>query len=160
MSTVQSLAGNSANVGVGTDPASNHLLANTGTVNAILSLNGQTAIQNGATADFGSSKKTISFQVVPTGAITAGAVTLQVSSDANTWFTIPVATVALTNPAPPAVGLVTLGPTAAANPTTLATGVQQLMCTNIAIAIRYARANISTTITGSGAGVIVQISAC
>lgn len=155
MSTVQNLAGDSANIGKGTDPASYHLLANTGTVGPLFTLNGQTAIQNGVTCDFGSSKKTISWQVVPTGAITAGAVTLQISSDGNTWFTVPIASAQT-----PADGLITLGPAAAANPTTLATGAQQLMCTNIAVAIRYARANISTTITGAGAGVIVQISAC
>jgi hypothetical protein len=154
MSTVQNLAGDSANVAKGSDPSSNHLLANTGTVNAVFSLNGATGIVNGATCDFGSSKKTISFQIVPAGVITAGAVTLQVSSDNVTWFTLPVASAQT-----PPDGLVTLGPTAAANPTTLATGVQQLMCTNIAIAVRYARANVSTAVTGTGASVAVQISA-
>lgn len=152
MGTIQNLAGDTANIAKGSDPASNHLLANTGTVNAVLSLNAATT-GNGSAVDFGSAKKTVSFQIVPAGSISAGAVTLQISSDAVTWFTVPVAGAA------PAAGLVTLCATAAANPATLATGTQLLYVINVNAAIRYARANVSTNVTGTGASVSVQISA-
>lgn len=155
MGTVQNLMGDSANVARGTDPGSSHLLANTGSQNPINSLNNATAVANGTTVDFGSAKKTVSFQVVPAGSISAGAVGFQVSADGLTWIT-PAAAGATA----PSVGLVSLTATAATNPFTIATGGQQLFFNNVPIAVRYARANVTTTVTGTGAGVTVQISAC
>lgn len=153
MGTIQNLNGDSAGVATSTDPGSYHLLANTGSRNPVLSLNAATSIQNGTTVDFGSAKKTISWQVVPAGAVSTGAVGFQVSADGQTWFNLPVAG------APPAGGLVTLCSVAAANPVTLTTGGQILFTTSFGIAVRYARATITTAVTGTGAAVSVQLSA-
>lgn len=153
MSTVQNLAGDSANVSKGTDTSSYAVLTTTGNVNAPSTLTLATTTNSGATVDFGSAQNNITWSVAANGTITAGAVTFQVSVDGLNWVTVPVAGTTL-----PSAGIVTLSGTAAANPLTITTGMVALFTTNVPMAVRYARANVSTNITGGGS-VSVNISA-
>lgn len=87
--------------------------------------------------DFNTVVKTVSWQIVPTGTIILGAVTLQVSADGVTWNTVP------------ATALSSLSTATAANPYTLVTATNALFTVTNA-AVRYARATVSTAITGGG----------
>lgn len=149
MSTVQSLAGDSANVGKGSDKSSYALLTSSGNVNPVTSLSAATT-GNGATVDFGTAQQAISFSIVATGTVTAGQVTMQVSPDGVNWFTPP---------APSATNLNFNNNSAAtlANPYVLVTNTAALFTVTAAVA-RYARAIVSTNVTG-GATVTVTISA-
>jgi hypothetical protein len=94
--------------------------------------------------DFNTVVQTISWQIVPAGAISTGAVTLQVSLDGTTWGSVP--TTSLTN----------LSGATLANPYILATGTQAVICA-ANVAARFARAIVSTNITGTGASVTVLV---
>lgn len=94
--------------------------------------------------DFNTVVQTISWQIVPAGSVSAGAVTLQVSLDGTTWVSIPAA--ALTN----------LSGATLANPYILVTGTQAVICA-ANVAARFARAIVSTNITGTGASVTVLV---
>ena len=110
------------------------ILAATGSVVAGVSLNAQTAVANGTTVDFGHAVQDMVFAITTT-ATTAGAVTMQVSADNSNWVTL--ATTSLTSPSG----------TTVANPLTLTASVTQMFAT-ANIALRYARVNISTLVTG------------
>jgi hypothetical protein len=153
MATVQNLAGDSANVAKGTDPASYALLTSSGNVNAEPSLSAATT-GNGNTVDFGSAVSYPTFQVVANGTVTGGAVQFQVSLDGVNWSTLPAAGTSL-----PSAGLVTLSSTAlTTNTIVVATGEVALVSTNVPTSTRFARAIVSTTIAGGGS-VTVTISA-
>jgi hypothetical protein len=87
--------------------------------------------------DFNAAVKVVSWQIVPTGTIAGGAVTLEVSLDGTTWS------------APPTATAVSLSGATAANPYTLVTGTNALFTITNA-AVRYARARVSTAVTGGG----------
>jgi hypothetical protein len=98
------------------------MVATTGALVPSVSLNALTAVGPGVVADFGSAKANVSMVFTATAGVGAGAVALEVSHDNSNWFRTgtPVTLVAST------------------------TG-------NIAIsgnAFRYARAAITTTVTG------------
>lgn len=95
--------------------------------------------------DFNTSVETIAWQIVPAGSITLGAVTLQISMDGATWFS------------PPTAYLSSVSSVTAANPLTLTTGGQAFLTATHFVA-RYARAIVSTNITGTGASVTVMCS--
>lgn len=95
--------------------------------------------------DFGQTVRTVAWQIVPAGTIVLGAVTVQVSLDGVTWSTPPTAS--LTNLSGATVG----------NPYTLVTGTPALFVA-ADVAARYARAIVSTNITGTGASVTVLVS--
>lgn len=103
-------------------------------VNAYATLVART-INNGATVDFNQAVNTITFEIIANGTITAGAVTMQISPDGNTWFSPPTA--AFTNESGATAG----------NPYTLVTGTNALF-TLSNVACRYARVIVSTTVTG------------
>lgn len=114
-------------------------------VNAYATLVART-INAGSIIDFNQAVNTISFEIIPNGTITAGAVTLQISPDGVNWF------------APPTANVVSQSGATAANPYTLVTGTNALF-TVANCACRFARVLISTTVTGgtvsafiSGAG--------
>lgn len=98
------------------------MVVSTGTLIASTSLNALTAVGPGVVADFGSAKANVSMVFTATAGVGAGAVALEVSHDSSNWFRTgaPVTLTAST------------------------TG-------SIAIsgnAFRYARAAITTTVTG------------
>lgn len=100
----------------------------------------------GTTVDFGSAVGTIEWQIVPTGTVTAGQVSMQVSLDGATWFS------------PPTAAFNNLSQATLANPYVLVTGTNALFDLGTGnVACRYARANITTPITG-GATLTVLIS--
>ncbi len=102
---------------------------------------------NGTTVDFGAAVGTIMFQIVPAGTITGGSVQMQISLDGVTWITTPTASMNNYSAA-------TL-----ANPYVLVTATNALFDVGVGnIAARYARANVSANVTGTGASVTVQIS--
>lgn len=114
------------------------------TANAYATLSGATTSANTpATVDFNQVVKSVVWQIVPTGTVTAGAVTLEVSLDGNTWS------------APPTAAVSTLSGATAANPYTLVTSTNALFVVTNGAA-RYARARVSTNITG-GATVTVLV---
>lgn len=113
---------NTANIAVPGPNLGAGLVVSTGVLISSATLTAATAAGAGTVADFGSAKANISMVVSTTAGISAGAIALEVSQDNTTWF----------RTATPA----TLGASAV---------------TNIAIAgnaFRYARANITTTVTG------------
>lgn len=100
-------------------------------------------INNGSTVDFNTAVNTLTFEIIPNGTITGGAVTLQISPDGTNWF------------APPTAAVVSLSGATAANPYTLVTGTNALFeVTNVAS--RYARVIISTTVTGGSASAYIS----
>lgn len=94
----------------------------TGTTTATTSLTAATT-GTGTTVDFGSAKSNITMAILVTGTVSAGVVTMDVSHDGTNW--VPDGTV---NPA---------------------TGINSMLTVS-AEAWRYARARISTNITGGG----------
>lgn len=114
--------GNVANVAVPGPNLGAGLVVSSGTLIPSTTLNAATATGPGTVADFGSAKQTVSLVWFTTAGITAGAVALEVSQDNTNWFRTgtPVALTAS------AVGNISIGPNA----------------------FRYARANITTTVTG------------
>lgn len=149
MATLQSLAGDSANVAKGTDKSSYAVLTSSGNVNPVTTLAAATT-GNGTTVDFGTAQQAISFSIVATGTVTAGQVTMQISQDGVTWNTPP---------APAATNLNWNNNSAAtfANPYVLVSNTAAMFTLTAAVA-RYARAIVSTNVTG-GATVTVTISA-
>lgn len=92
----------------------------TGVGGATATLSAQSATGAGAVADFGSAKSNITLAITASAGVTAGAVALEVSQDNANWFrTTPV--------------------------TQSAPGVTQV---NQGGAWRYARGNVTTTVTG------------
>ena len=95
--------------------------------------------------DFGAVTGTVSWQIVANGTITAGQVAMELSLDNVTWFAVPTA--ALAN-----VSAATL-----ANPYVLVTSTNALFVTQFSdIPVRYARARISTTVTGGTVSVVMS----
>jgi hypothetical protein len=94
--------------------------------------------------DFGAVTGTVSWQIVPNGTITAGQVTMELSLDNITWIPTPLAAIANVSAA------------VLANPYVLATGANALFVTQFSdIPVRYARARISTTVTGGTVSVVM-----
>lgn len=112
--------GNTANVAVPGPNLGAGLVTTTGTLIASTTLSAQSATGAGTVADFGSGKQQISLAITASAGVSAGAVALEVSQDNTNWFRgTPV--------------------------TQSAPGVTQ---TNQGGAWRYARANVTTAITG------------
>jgi hypothetical protein len=114
--------GQTANIAVPGPNLGAGLVTTTGTLVPSISLNALTAVGPGVVADFGSAKANVSMVFTATAGVAAGAVALEVSHDNSSWFRTgtPVTLVASTT-------------------------------NNIAIsgnAFRYARAAITTTVTG------------
>lgn len=96
------------------------MVATTGTLISSETLTAQSATGAGAVADFGSAKSNITIAITASAGVSAGAVALEVSQDNTNWFRgTPV--------------------------TQSAPGVTQA---NQSGAWRYARGNVTTTITG------------
>lgn len=122
--------GNTANVAVPGPNLGAGLVTTTGTLIASTTLSAQSATGAGTVADFGSGKQQISLAITASAGVSAGAVALEVSQDNTNWFRgTPV--------------------------TQSAPGVTQ---TNQGGAWRYARANITTTITGGTVSATVMAS--
>lgn len=120
------------------------ILAATGSIAATTTLNATTSANPGTTVDFGHAVQEIAFSIVATGTVTAGQVTMQVSSDNVNWNVPPTA--AFTNNSAATL----------ANPYVLVTNTGALFTLNFA-GVRYARCNVSTAVTG-GATVSATIS--
>lgn len=98
----------------------NSLLVDTGVITATTTLSAVSATGAGTVVDFGSAHEQISLAITASTGVTAGAVALEVSQDNTNWFrSTPV--------------------------TQSAPGVTQVTQSG---AWRYARANVTTTITG------------
>lgn len=112
----------------------------------VQTLSGATTSVNGTTVDFGpSGVRNLTFQIVATGTVTAGAVTMQVSEDGTNWF------------APPTATLTSYSAVTAGNPYTVVTNTPALFgLTAGNYNIRFARVNVSTSVTG-GATVSASI---
>ncbi len=108
------------------------------TLNApITTLNAATT-GNGTTVDFGEMVSTVDFEILPTGTITAGAVQMQISEDGVNWFTPPIGVFS------------SMSAATVANPYNV-TGAGALFDLAPAnLAVRFARANVSTPLTGGG----------
>jgi hypothetical protein len=95
--------------------------------------------------DFNTMVENVTFQILATGTVTAGTVTLQVSVDGKTWFSPPTA--AFTNQSAATL----------ANPYVLVTSTNALFSLT-GLAVRYAQVIISANVTG-GATVSAYVSA-
>lgn len=111
-------------------------------VNAYATLVART-INAGSTVDFNTAVNTISFEIIPNGTITAGAVTLQISPDGVNWE------------APPTAAITSLSGATSANPYTLVTGTNALF-TVTNCGCRFARVTISTTVTGGSVSAYIS----
>lgn len=96
------------------------LVTTTGTLVSSATLTAQSATGAGTVADFGSAKQQITMAITASAGVSAGAVALEVSQDSTNWFRSTPATQS-------------------------APGVTQV---NQGGAWRYARGNVTTTITG------------
>lgn len=115
-----SQGGNTANVAVPGPNLGAGLVVTTGALIASATLSAQSATGAGTVADFGSGKSNITLAITAGAGVSAGAVALEVSQDNTNWFRgTPV--------------------------TQSAPGVTQA---NQGGAWRYARGNVTTTITG------------
>jgi hypothetical protein len=147
MSTVQSLAGDSANVAKGTDPASFALLVGTGNVNAVTSLSAASALNTaGSTVDLGMAQTYITAQFYASATLSGGTVNLQVSQDGTHWVSAGAALAA--------TGIDT---------GTLAVGTEANTVANSTITIpaaawRFARAVVLTAITGGTITAVISAS--
>lgn len=112
--------GNTANVAVPGPNLGAGLVTTTGTLIASATLSAQSATGAGTVADFGSAKQEITLAITASAGVSAGAVALEVSQDNTNWFRGTPATQS-------------------------APGVTQV---NQGGAWRYARGNVTTTITG------------
>jgi hypothetical protein len=96
------------------------LLTSTGSLTGAATLSAQSATGAGSVTDFGSAKQQVTLAITASAGVSAGAVALEVSHDSTNWFRgTPV--------------------------TQSAPGVTQV---NQGGAWRYARGNVTTTITG------------
>lgn len=112
--------GNTANVAVPGPNLGASLLVSTGVLVSSATLTTQSATGAGTVADFGAAKQQITLAITASAGVSAGAVALEVSQDNVNWFRSTPATQS-------------------------APGVTQV---NQGGAWRYARGNITTTITG------------
>lgn len=112
--------GNTANVAVPGPNLGAGLVTTTGTLISSTTLTAQSATGVGTVADFGSAKQHVTIAVTAGAGVSAGVVSLEVSQDNTNWFA--TAGGALTAP-----------------------GVTS---TTVTGAWRYARGNVTTTITG------------
>lgn len=112
--------GNTANVAVPGPNLGAGLVTTTGTLISSTTLTAQSATGAGTVADFGSAKQHVTIAVTAGAGVSAGVVSLEVSQDNTNWFA--TAGGALTAP-----------------------GVTS---TTVTGAWRYARGNVTTTITG------------
>jgi hypothetical protein len=108
------------------------LAVSDGSPGAGLTLNAATT-GTGTPIDFGNANQSVTFQVVGSAGISAGAVQFMGSVDGVTYTTLGT----------PTLG----GGGTAANPLTVAANTSYLMSYN-GIAIRYLRCDVSTNITG------------
>jgi hypothetical protein len=143
MATIQSLSGDSAGVAKNSVPGNNALCMTSGTITQAPSLSAVTAVSNGATVDLGAAQRSITFSIVTSAGVSAGAVTLQVSVDGVNWGT------------PPTGSLVILSAGTLANPLTVASASTTWIVTVPAATCRFARATVSTTITGGTVSVSI-----
>jgi hypothetical protein len=147
MSTVQNLAGDTANVAKGTDPSSFALLVGTGNVNAITSLAAQSSANTaGSTVDFGMAQTYITCQFYGSATLTGGTVNLEVSQD-NVHWTLAGAALAATGIDAGNLAVGTEANTIATSVITVAAG-----------AWRYARAVVLTAITGGTITAVISAS--
>lgn len=112
--------GNTANVAVPGPNLGAGLVTTSGTLISSATLTAQSATGAGTVADFGSAKQQVTLAVTASAGVSAGAVALEVSQDNTNWFRGTPATQS-------------------------APGVTQV---NQGGAWRYARANVTTAITG------------
>lgn len=112
--------GNTANVAVPGPNLGASLLVSTGVLVSSATLTAQSATGAGTVADFGAAKQQITLAITASAGVSAGAVALEVSQDNVNWFRSTPATQS-------------------------APGVTQV---NQGGAWRYARGNVTTTITG------------
>ena len=112
--------GNTANVAVPDPNLGAGLVTTTGTLVSSTTLTAQSATGAGTVVDFGSAKQNVTLAVTASAGVSAGVVALEVSQDNTNWFRTNGS--ALTAP-----------------------GVTS---TTVTGAWRYARGNVTTTITG------------
>lgn len=94
---------------------------------------------NGNVVDFSQEVSTATFEIVPTGTITGGTVSMKISPDGVNWFQ------------PPTSVIQNFSGATQANPYVLVTGTNALFdIGTVAIAFRYARADIVANVTGGG----------
>lgn len=117
---IRDTAGSTANIALPGPNLGAGLVTTTGTLISSTTLTAQSATGAGTVADFGSGKQSITIAVTASAGVSAGVVSLQVSHDNTNWFS--TAGGALTAP-----------------------GVTS---TTVNGAWRYARGNVTTTITG------------
>jgi hypothetical protein len=100
----------------------------------------------GATGvDFGEPVSTVEFEILASAGVSAGAITLEISEDNVNWF------------APATASIVSLSAVTAANPYTLVASTNALFGIGpTGIAVRYARARISTTVVGGTVSTIIS----
>ena len=118
---VRDTAGSTANIALPGPNLGAGLVTTTGTLISSATLSAQSATGAGTVADFGSGKQNITIAVTASAGVSAGAVALEASQDNTNWFRV---TPGLTQSAP---------------------GVTSATITG---AWRYARGNVTTTITG------------
>jgi hypothetical protein len=95
--------------------------------------------------DFGEPVSTIMFEIVVSAGVSAGAITIEISEDGVNWF------------APPTSTVTSYSAVVAANPYTLVASTNALFDVgNANIAVRYARARISTTVVGGTVSAIAS----
>jgi hypothetical protein len=119
-------------VPVNVSPRGNFLSVGEGSVNSGVTLNAA-ASGTGTAIDFGSASLAVTFQVVGSAGISAGAVQFMGSLDGVTYTPLGTPTLA--------------GGGTAANPLTVAANTSYLMSYN-GIAVRYLRCDVSTNFTG------------
>lgn len=117
---IRDTAGSTANIALPGPNLGAGLVTTTGTLISSATLAAQSATGAGTVADFGSAKQSITIAVTASAGVSAGVVSLEVSQDNTNWFS--TAGGALTAP-----------------------GVTS---TTVNGAWRYARGNVTTTITG------------
>lgn len=94
---------------------------------------------NGNAVDFNVAIGTVMFEIIPTGTIAGGTVSMKVSPDGVNWFQ------------PPTSVIQNFSGATQANPYVLVTGTNALFdIGTVEMAIRYARADVGTNVTGGG----------
>jgi hypothetical protein len=136
--------GSTANV-----DANNALLVSNGAVGSTTTLNAVSATTTGTVQDNKSGKASVAFQVVTSGTITAGAITFLGSVDGVTFVPLTVAAVLGSTGSP----TITAGVLSMTAGTTALVGLG-----NVLTALRYFRADVTTTVTGGGT-VTVKVAA-
>lgn len=94
---------------------------------------------NGNPVDFGTAIDTVMFTIVPTGTITGGTVSMKISTDGVNFFQ------------PPTAVIQNFSGATQANPYVLVTSTNALFdIGTVGMAIRYARADVASNVTGGG----------